>query len=191
VTATTQVAITSIPINTVELFSLAAEDGYVRQDGQIGEEAMVGYTANIIGMQGFLSFDISGIPKGVNIKSVSIDLDAGAVQMFGDPFERMGQLKISKYTYTKLNSNSYFIGPTLDAICSFSGWPSNCLNSSLTSAALQEQLDAGSNRFQIRMRFDKAPYLEPWGYRWSQTSLREANYLDFSNAKPKLVVQYE
>jgi hypothetical protein len=191
VTATAQIVITSTPISTVELFSLAAEDGYVRQDGQIGDGAIVGYTANIIGIQGFLSFDISGIPKGVNIKSVSIDLDAGAVQIVGDPFVKMGQLSISKYTFTKLNSNSYFIGPTLDAICSFSKWPSDCLNSSLTTAALQEQLDAGSNRFQVRMRFNKTPTLEPYGTRWSESANREANNLDFSNAKPKLVVQYE
>jgi hypothetical protein len=192
VTATTQVYIVSIPINKVELYSLAAEDGSVRQDGQIDENVMVGYTSNIVGIQGFLSFDISGIPSGVTIKSVIIDLDAGAVQVNGDPFVRMGQLNINEVTFTKLNSNYYFVGPITDAICSFSAWPSYCLNSSLIIAALQEELDAGSDRFQVRMRFEGAPYMEPYGYRWSQASLlSEANYLDFSIAQPKLVIEYE
>ena len=191
VTATAQVDVTLTPINTIELYSLAAEDGYVRQDGLIGQEVMVGYTATVIGIQGFMSFDISGIPDGATITSAIINLDAGAVQVYGSPFEAMGQLGISEYAYTKLTSNSYFIGPTLDAICSFSVWPSDCINSSLTIDALQEQLDAGSNRFQVRMRFSQAPYLEPYGTRWSDPTSRVANYLDFSSASPKLVIQYE
>jgi hypothetical protein len=179
VTATAQVTVASIPINTIELFSLAEEDGYVTHGGYVGEGVIVGYTANGMGVQGFLSFDISGVPKGVIIKSVSIDLDAGAVQVYGDPFLRMGQLHISKYTYGKLRGNSYFVGPTMSAICNFSSWPSNCRSSSLTISALQEQLDAGSNRFQVRMNFSKI---------WPSS---EDNYLDFSRAKPKLVIEYE
>jgi hypothetical protein len=179
VTATAQVTVASKPINTIELFSLAEEDGYVTHGGYIGQGAIVGYTAAGNGVQGFLSFDISGVPKGVIIKSVSIDLDAGAVQVHGDPFLRMGQLHINKYTYGKLRANSYFIGPTTSAICNFSSWPSNCRSSSLTISALQEQLDAGNNRFQVRMNFSKI---------WPSS---EDNYLDFSQAKPKLVIEYE
>jgi hypothetical protein len=192
VTATAQVTVASIPINKIELSSLAAEDGYVTHGGYVGQGAIVGYTANGMGVQGFLSFDISVVPKGVIIKSVSIDLDAGAVQVNGEPFEKMGRLNISKCTYGQLKTSSYFIGPTSDAICSFARWPENCINSSLTISALQEQLDAGSNRFQVRMSFAHAPDAELWGARWSERwDPFKDNYLDFSQASPKLVIEYE
>jgi hypothetical protein len=191
VTATAQVTVASIPINKIELSSLAAEDGYVTHGGYVGQGAIVGYTANGMGVQGFLSFDISVVPKGVIIKSVSIDLDAGAVQVNGEPFEKMGRLNISKCTYGQLKTSSYFIGPTSDAICSFARWPENCINSSLTISALQEQLDAGSNRFQVRMSFAHAPDAELWGARWSERwDPFKDNYLDFSQASPKLVIEY-
>jgi hypothetical protein len=192
VKSTAQVTVASIPINKIELSSLAAEDGYVTHGGYVGQGAIVGYTANGMGVQGFLSFDISVVPKGVIIKSVSIDLDAGAVQVNGEPFEKMGRLNISKCTYGQLKTSSYFIGPTSDAICSFARWPENCINSSLTISALQEQLDAGSNRFQVRMSFAHAPDAELWGARWSERwDPFKDNYLDFSQAKPKLVIEYE
>jgi hypothetical protein len=192
VKSTAQVIVASIPINTIELSSLAAGNGYVTHGGYVGQGAIVGYTASRVGVQGFLSFDISVVPKDVIIKSVSIDLDAGAVQVNGEPFEKMGRLNISKCTYGKLKASSYFIGPTSDAICSFARWPENCMNSSLTISALQEQLDAGSNRFQVRMSFAHAPDAELWGARWSERSEPfKDNYLDFSQASPKLVIEYE
>ncbi len=191
VKSTAQVTVASIPINKIELSSLAAEDGYVTHGGYVGQGAIVGYTANGMGVQGFLSFDISVVPKGVIIKSVSIDLDAGAVQVNGEPFEKMGRLNISKCTYGQLKASSYFIGPTTSAICSFARWPENCINSSLTISALQEQLDAGSNRFQVRMSFAHAPDAELWGARWSERwDPFKDNYLDFSQASPKLVIEY-
>lgn len=178
VKSTAQVVVTSM-MNTIELFSLPAENGYVTKGGYIGQGAIVGYTAKGLGAQGFLSFDISGVPKDIVIKSVLLDLDAGAVQVKGDPFARLGRLYISKCTYEKLRANSYWIGPTTEAICSFVAWPSNCTSSSISISALQEQLDAGSNRFQVRMSF-----LKDW-------PSSEDNYLDFSQANPKLIIEYD
>jgi hypothetical protein len=189
-TATAQVTVTSIPINTIELSSLAAENGYVTKAGYVGQGAFVGYTADRARAQGFLSFDISLVPDDVIIKSVSIDLDAGAVRVYGAPFEKMGRLNICKCTYGKLKASSYWIGPTSDAICSFASWPSNCMSSSLTISALQERLDAGSNRFQVRMSFEHAPEAEIVGGAWYGPTYRD-HYLDFSNANPKLIIEYE
>ncbi len=189
VTATAQVVVTSAPPTAVELFSLIAEGGHVRRDGYVGQQLMVGCTADRIAIQGFLSFDISALPKGVTIKSVSLELDSGAVGMFGSPFERMGQLQVCKCQYGKLDSGDYFAGPATGVICSLPLWSSGCSSSSLLVAAVQEQVDVGSDRFQIRLQFERDPYLSViYGTRWSE--LREASYLDFSNAKPKLVVQY-
>jgi hypothetical protein len=201
VTVTAQVVVTAVPLHTVELFSIGAEDGHVRRDGYVGQEVMVGYTVEKVGIQGFLSFDISALPKDATITSVSLDLDPGAAYVYGSPFERMGQLYICKNQYGKLNSDDYFVGPVTDfrsygpgtpVICSLTRWPSNCSSSSLTVAAVQEQVDAGSDRFQVRLQFERDPYWEPYGTRWSeQWAAREANYLSFGSANPKLVIQYQ
>jgi hypothetical protein len=201
VTVTAQIVVTTVPVHTVELFSIGAEDGHVRRDRYIGQEVMVGYTVEKVGIQGFLSFDISALPKDATITSVSLDLDPAATYVYGSPFERMGQLYICKNQYDKLDSNDYFVGPVSDfrtygpttpVICSLIRWPSSCSSSSLMVAAVQEQVDAGSARFQVRLQFEKDPYWEPYGTRWSeQWAAREANYLNFGQAKPKLVIQYQ
>ncbi len=59
----------------------------------MGQELDVGATSwSGSTIQAFLSFDISMIPKDAIIKSVSLDLTAGNV--FGSPFNTVGQLYI-------------------------------------------------------------------------------------------------
>jgi hypothetical protein len=192
VMATTEVVVAAAPLNKVELYSLAAEDGYVRQDGQIGQKVMVGYTAQKIGIQGFMSFDISAIPKGAVIKSASLDLDPGAVEAAGSPFTRMGSLYICKQVYGKLDSSDYMSGPATGVVCSIISWPSSCVSSTLTVASVQEQVDAGNARIQLRLQFEKAPTAISYSTRWSeQLSSQEDNFLDFGNAKPSLIIEYQ
>ncbi|MFC2050141.1 hypothetical protein ACFLTN_03065, partial [Chloroflexota bacterium] len=190
-TATAQVVVEATPLNKVEVYSLAAEDGYVRADGVVGQKVMVGYTYQKIGIQGFLSFNISAIPKGAVIKSASIDLDSGAVDVAGST-SSMGNLYICKQVYGGLDKNDYIVGPATGSICSLVVWPSSCGSSTLTVAAVQEQVNDGNERFQIRLQFEKAPASTYYSTRWSeQLSAQEDNYLDFADAKPRLIVEYQ
>jgi hypothetical protein len=191
VTATTQVVVEAIAFNKVELYSLAAEDGYVRGDGVVGQQVMVGYTAQKIGIQGFMSFDISAIPKGAVIKSASLDLDPGAVDVVGSP-SSMGNLYICNHVYGGLDRNDYVVGPPAGVICSLGAWPSSCISSTLTVASVQAQVDSGSARLQVRLQFEKAPTTTSYSARWSeQLSSQEDNILDFVNANPKLIIEYQ
>ena len=192
VTATVQVVVAASPLSKVESYSLAAEDGYVRQDGVVGQEVMVGYTVQKIGIQGFLSFDISAIPKDAVITSASIDLDAGAVEVSGFPFPSMGSLYVCKQVYGKLDRSDYVAGPATGVICSIGAWPSSCSSSTLTVASVQEEVNAGRDRFQLRLQFERASILVYYSTRWSeQLSAQQDSYLDFVNAKPKLVIEYQ
>jgi hypothetical protein len=191
VTATTQVVVEATAFNKVELYTLAAEDGYVRGDGPVGQQVMVGYTAQKVGIQGFMSFDISAIPKGAVIKSASLDLDSGAVDVLGSP-SSMGNLYICKQVYGKLDKTDYVVGPATGIICNIVTWPSSCSSSTVTVASVQEQVNAGNMRFQLRLQFEKVPTATSYSARWSeQLSSQEDNLLDFTGAKPKLIIEYQ
>jgi len=189
--ATAEVVVAAAPLNKVELYSLAAEDGYVRWDGQIGQDVVAGYTAQKIGIQGFMSFDISAIPEDAVIVSASIDLDSGAVDVLGS-IASMGNLYICQQVCGKLDSNDYIFGPATGVVCTIVTWPSSCSSSTLTVAAVQNQVDVGDERFQLRLQFERAPAATSYSTRWSeQLSAQQDNYLDFADAKPKLVIEYQ
>jgi hypothetical protein len=189
VTATAQITVSSGPVPTVELFPIAADSGYVRQDGYVGQEIIVGATSWSVVIQAFLSFDSSMIPKGAVIKSVSLDLTAGTV--VGSPFSAMGQLYICNQQYATLNSNDYIVGPPTLAMYSASSLPASPVSSSAMVAAVQDQVDSGSGHFQIRLQFEKAPNVALYGTRWSQVWIGPSNYIEFPQAQTKLVIEYE
>lgn len=179
ITATTGVAVTTEPINTVELYSIPAEDGHVRRDGIVGPEPNVGDTATDVAMQAFLSFDISAIPKGAKIKSASLDLTLAEV--FGYPFTMLGRLYIYSCQYTELRSRDFSVGPPPPgAVYWTAAMPAEPISSSLLVDAIQTQVDAGSSRFQFRLQFEKYNY-----------HYHVADYLALRSDKTKLVVQYQ
>lgn len=182
VTATTEVAVAAVPLHTVELFSIAAEDGQVRRDGYVGPEPNVGDIVPIrtdIAMQAFLSFDISMISTGAIIKSASLDLTTGSI--FGSPFAYLGRMLVYEDQYDLLDSDDFVIGPALlGALYTTSAVPTKPFTSSLLTDAIQAQVDKGSARFQIRLQFEKQTFFNS-----------EGDYLALGAGKPKLVITYE
>jgi len=178
-TATTGVLVTTVPIHTVELYSIPVEDGHVRSNGYVEPEPNVGDTATNITMQAFLSFDISAIPKGATIKSASLDLTLAEV--FGSPFTMLGRLYIYSCQYTELRSRDFSVGPAPPgAIYWTAAMPTEPISSSLLVDAIQTQVNAGSNRFQIRLQFERYNY-----------NYGVADYLALRSDKTKLVIQYQ
>jgi hypothetical protein len=190
-TATAQVMVSSLPSLALELFPVAADSGHVRQDGYVGPEIRVGATSWSVVIQGFLSFDISMIPKGAVIRSASLDLTAGNV--FGSPFTTMGQMYIcNNPSYSQLGSNNFVTGPATAVMYSTSQMPASPISSSLMVAAIQDRVDTDGGRFQIRLQFERAPFMQNYGTRWSeQWQINPANYIEFPQAQPKLVIEYD
>jgi hypothetical protein len=190
VTATAYIVVSLGTAPTVELFPIAADSGHVRQDGEVGPDIIVGATSWSVAIQAFLSFDISMIPKDAIIKSVSLDLTAGNV--FGSPFDAMGQLYICNQMYSSLGSNDFIVGPATTVMYSVAQMPASPVSSSAMVAAVQDQVDNGNGRFQIRLQFEKAPYGVLYGTRWSEAwKSNPTNDIEFPQAKPKLVIEYE
>lgn len=190
VTATAQIVVSPTALPTLELFPIAAESGHVRQDGETGPAIIVGATSWSVAIQGFLSYDISMIPQDATINSVSLDLTAGNV--FGSPFNAMGQLYICSQMYATLNSNDFIVGPPTLPMYSVAQMPSAPVSSSAMVAAVQDQVDNGGNRFQIRLQFEKAPYAALYGTRWSEAwQTNPTNDIEFPQTLPELIIQYE
>ena len=178
VTATVEVVVNPSPVHTVELFSIAAEDGYVAKNRSMGPDPKVGDTSSSVAMQAFLSFDISMIPRGVNIKSASLDLHAATV--VGHPFGLLGKMNVFHHQFGDLNSGDFIFSPAPGIIYSAPIQPLKPFSSGLLLAGIQDQVDSGSPRFQVRIQFDKYYFYN-----------NEADYLNFGSGKPKLVIEYE
>jgi len=178
ITATSEISVVAGIAHTLELFSIAAEDGHVKKTGEVGPEPNVGDTASGCSMQAFLSFDISMIPAEATIKSASLDLTTADI--FGYPFSKLGLLRIYNHQYATLDRHDFIIGAQLGAIYSTSMPPANPFSSTLLNSAIQSQVDAGKTRFQVRLQFERYSFND-----------RIADYLALGEAEPRLVIKYE
>jgi len=95
----------------VTLSAVVNDSGYVRSNGQVTQKYIyVGDDNNDIPLQGFFSFDISGLPEDANINSVIFDLSDHEVHnpsIYGDPFDDLGCLKVIVDDYGTLDSSDY------------------------------------------------------------------------------------
>ncbi len=147
--------ITPVP-RTVTLYSVAAEDGHVKQDGAVNPYPNVGDNSANLALQAFLSFDISGIPAGATITSVSLFIGTG--DKLGDPYGSLGCLRVYEHAYGTLDSGDFFTGSPLGALCRFclSGEQSNpCAFAADGIGVLQAKVNARASRFQVRLQFNE------------------------------------
>ena len=150
-----QMTITVVVISTEYTLILTpniGETGYVRSDGQVVPRIMyAGDDESNRPLQAFLSFDISGIPAGATISSVTTDL-ADYDRIYGDPFGNLGCLRTYLHDYGILDGGDYFTGMSGGSLTSFCSVGDLAAHSStLIKDALQAKV--GSSRFQIRLQF--------------------------------------
>jgi len=199
VTASTKVTVTPLHLYTLVLYSIAAEDGTVRKDKVVLDEVMVGENEMQVQMQGFLSFDLSAVPQGAIIKTVDLDLTNTVV--VNSPFPWQGALDIYNQQYgSSLRPNDYMVIVPAGYLYS---WSYNVVSTMVPDkpftspdfvTAVQKRVDAGDNRFQVRMQFEKYYYYSRQDYTnggyQSNTYQTSANYLDIGSGNPKLTVRY-
>jgi len=198
-TANTRILVTPLHVYTTTLYSVAAEDGTVRKDKVVLDGVMVGQNEMQIQMQGFLSFDISSIPRDAIVKGV--DLDASQSVVVNSPFPWQGSLNMYNQQYgSSLKPNDYMVIVPAGYLYS---WNYNFVATMMPSipftspdfvTTLQKQLDAGSNRYQIRLQFEKYYYYSRADYIQRYTGVysgeSSANYIDISAGNAKLIVRY-
>jgi hypothetical protein len=194
--ATMVVVVTPIPVFTLIIYSIAAEDGTIRGNDVTFNEVFVGQDQYQHSMQGFLSFDISSIPPNAVIKSVQLDLSRANI--INHPFPWLGSLLIYNQSYglrLDANNNTVYLQntPLLKWIPGYiSQMPDSYFTSPDMLKTVQTLIDTRSNRFQIKLQMDKSYYYPVQNYSDNkyQWSSREANYVDIGSGVPKLIILY-
>ncbi len=131
--------------------------GMVDSDGRIWSPNNVGDNSENQGVQGFITFDLSSIPRTATISSAR--LETVSYDILGDPFRKLGSLRVYVHNYGTLDSSDYVRHSPAGAIIRFSR------ESDLNDASKQELSEggisgiqaalAGSQKFQIRLQFNE------------------------------------
>ncbi|MEJ2447955.1 MAG: NBR1-Ig-like domain-containing protein [Anaerolineales bacterium] len=132
-----------------------ASRGQVEQGLNVRTNANnAGDTSNDVGLQGFLTFDVSGIPNGATIQSAK--LVAKSYDTLGDPFGQLGCLRAYVDNYGSLDLSDFKSTGVTGALVRF------CDTGDVDSASDQEMNSIGisglesalaSDNFQIRLQF--------------------------------------
>lgn len=140
-------------VASITLSHVDAEGGSVRSSGtvKLGLDN-VGDTSANEGSQGFVSFDISGIPAGATITQVTVNFSD--FDELGDAFANLGCLRAYIQNYNNLDASDYYGGSPTGAIsrwCSAADLQTAAADSDYVTA-IQNKL--GDTRFQIRLQFN-------------------------------------
>ncbi|MGC9335739.1 MAG: hypothetical protein ACP5JJ_16450, partial [Anaerolineae bacterium] len=138
-----------------------ALDGFLLNDGTgsniqdiiVGNGRIVEPTGELVS-RGFLSFDLSDIPKGATIEGVELRFHQKAVQ--GEPYEKLGNLMLEQIDYGSSLDPSAYDRPVLDsAMLAILPSPNSwyILSDPSIASWVQATLGKGQDLFQLRIRF--------------------------------------
>lgn len=126
--------------------------GSNKQDVLVGNGEMVNQGELV--WRGFMSFDISDIPAGSNVKNVELRFFQAKVG--GNPYGKLGNLIIDHVVYgSKLSDNAYHVPALESAVLPQQTAPASwyILSDPTLNAWVQNDLAAGRATFQVRLRF--------------------------------------
>ncbi|MBM3179765.1 MAG: hypothetical protein FJZ86_05360 [Chloroflexi bacterium] len=139
--------------HTVNLTYMAGESGLVLSDGSVNPLTVAaGDSSSNLGVEAFLSFDISGVPSGSTIQNASILLKGGS-QVRADPFATLGCLRAYVQNYGVVDASDFVPPGAVGAItrwCNTAELEAPYSDAGFISAV---QGAVGSSRFQIRLQF--------------------------------------
>lgn len=140
-------------VTTVEIF--LASRGQVEDGLDVRTNANnAGDTSNIVGLQGFITFNVSGIPNDATI--ISAKLAPVSFDTLGDPFGSLGCLRAYVHKYDTVGFEDFKPVGVVNAIVRF------CNEAELNDSSEQEISEFGisgiqdalaDNLFQIRLQF--------------------------------------
>ncbi len=141
-------------IQTTNLPLVAMKTGTVWSDGGVLTGfAEVGDTASNLSMQGFVTFDLSGIPAGSTVSDANLtfnDYDTG-----GNPFS-LGCLRLYGQNFGTVNGSDFFTGVTTGALirwCSTAELTAQMAGTSQFISYIQSLV--GNSNIQFRVQFNE------------------------------------
>jgi hypothetical protein len=138
---------------TVNLSPVSGESGSVRGDSSVfPDQIAIGDSDSNFTLQGFVSYDISGIPASAVITEVKVDLVTGGYTPSGSPFG-LGCLRLYPQDYGALDAGDLYGGslgtPYVDW-CNTTDL-GNIQTDQDTKALIQSRL--GTTRIRLRFQF--------------------------------------
>jgi hypothetical protein len=197
VKSTTQVSVSPVPLYSLTVYSIEAEEGTIRGNDVTFGQVLIGQDQLQKSMQGFLSFDVSSLPPDAVIKGVQIDLTRSTI--FNTPFPYLGSLQILNQQYgLRYDQDRNIVNLSALPLFSWSyGYaatqmPTTPFTSPEFVKALQGEVDTGGKRFQVKLQFEKYYYYPFPNYSDTKYQLnrRDANYIDVGSGNPSLIVLY-
>jgi hypothetical protein len=137
---------------TIWLDAVSYESGSVTANGSVSGGINTGDTVDKDGVQGFLSFDISSIPKNAIVDTGALDLSQYVIA--GDPFGLLGCLDVYQQDYTPLSAGDFSIGGPSGSLmewCS-AAQLSNVIVDGDFAVAIKARVGL-NNRIQFRLQF--------------------------------------
>jgi len=111
-----------------------------------------------LGVQGFITYDLSGIPDGATILSTRL-VPTGTPDTLGNPFSDLGHLRVYLDNYGDLSMNDYSPPPVLGAIVRFSSFnkmKNDTDEQSFSAAGVNAVEDAlADDELQLRLQFNE------------------------------------
>jgi len=137
----------------VTLEAVLNESGYVRSTGAPWSKYIyVGDDNNNIGIQGFVTFDISDIPDDAQIVSVEVDMSDYDTEL-GTPFDDLGCLKAYAHNYGTLDGGDYHTSGLPTAIGTWCDWDDLDTPEVMPGFKTALANRVGGDRFQFRLQF--------------------------------------
>jgi hypothetical protein len=136
---------------TANLTAIEAESGYVRSDASVSSPRNVGDTSTNLTSQAFQSFNISSIPAGSTITSVTFNFSG--FDTLGNPFADLGCVYMYQQDYGALDAGDFVAGSPAGAlirICNAGGLGTAVADDDFVDSL---QSKVGTSRFQVRFQF--------------------------------------
>ncbi len=140
------------PVGQIIAPLVAGESGSVRGGGSVFSFVNVGDVAANVSQQGFVSFDISGLPAGAII--IEVKANFAGYDTLGNPFA-LGCLRMYPQNYGSVDASDFFSGSASGAV---GRWcDSGQLGSTMTMGDLKAHIQSlvGGSRARFRLQFNE------------------------------------
>lgn len=134
---------------------VGSESGAAKSNGTLLQYENIGDDNSNVTFQGFLSFDVSGIPAGATILEVKVDF--GDYDTLGDPFNDLSCLRLYPHNYGTLDASDYTPGSVVGAVmrwCSTAELNTTSAQADMISV-IQDRI--GHERAKFRIHFNTVP----------------------------------
>jgi hypothetical protein len=140
-------------VNSINAPLVAGESGSVRSDGSVFNFANAGDTDGNISQQGFVSFDISGLPSGATVIEVKVNFSN--YDTLGSPFA-LGCLRLYPHNYGSVDASDFTGGAPSGAVVRWCN-TGELSTASFSAPDLKPTLQAavGSTRVRFRLQFNE------------------------------------